>query len=257
MTFKNKYTEELSNIRFTYCFEENTVKLLKEAAERKENIMLNRRKILKISVLVIAAIMILSCSAFAIVSLVSASEVADCFGEKELATLFKENNFTPQTVKGEKYSVTFMGMVQGKNINEFDGMEISENRSYAVWAVYTNDGTPLDIIDGSPIQIIPVVDNYRPDTLFSLGMSGCGTEKEGVLYYLFDYTDLEVFADKEVSLIAFEGMFPTGDILTMNKNGKVSYAENYNGFKGVFDLDLDKSKADPEAAEELIKNLGG
>ena len=33
------------------------------------------------------------------------------------------------------------------------------------------------------------------------------------------------------------------------------YAESYDGFKAVFELDLDKSKADPKAAAELMSQF--
>lgn len=37
-----------------------------------------------------------------------------------------------------------------------------------------------------------------------------------------------------------------------DSDGKVVYADSYSGFKGVFPLELDKSKADPKSAEKLI-----
>ena len=256
MTFKDKYKEDLLSLSFADNFEKKTVELLK-AAQRKDDLMSDKRKSLKVAVLAIAAILILSFSTFAIVSLLSPSQVAEQVKEIELAVLFEENDFEPVTVKGELYSVTFMGMVPSEKFYSYEenGPLVSENRSYAVWAVYRNDGTPLSAIEGSPINVIPVADSYRPDALFSLGMGGSGTEKDGVLYYLFDYTDLEIFADKGVSLIAFEGIFPTADILTANEKGEIVYAENYKGFKAVFELDLDKSKADPEAAAELMSQF--
>lgn len=256
MTFKDKYKEELLNIGFAADFEKKTVELLK-AAQREDDFVSNKRKTLKVIVLAIAAIVILSFSAFAIISFLSASQVADRVGERELAVLFEENSFEPQTIKGEVYSVTFMGTVPAESFYAYeeDGILVSENRIYAVWAVYKNDGTPLNLADGSPIQVIPVADGYRPDAFFNLGMSSTGTEKDGILYYLFDYTDLEVFADKSLSLIAFEGMFPTADILTVNSNGEIVYADSYNGFKGSFELKLDESKADPEAAAELMSQF--
>ena len=85
-------------------------------------------------------------------------------------------------------------------------------------------------------------------------MSASGMEEDGVLYYLFDYCNLEFFADNNVYLAVFEGAFPTQDILTQDEQGNVVYAENYNGFKGMFRLDLDKSKANPEAVKKLLEN---
>lgn len=251
MNFKDKYKEEFDSIVFPESFERDTVELLYQV-KREANSMNEVPKSLKTAVLVLTVILLLSFSTFAVISMLSASQVAQRVGEKELAQVFVDNDFTPKTIKGEMYSVTSLGMAAGKNIYELDSVQINENRSYVVWAVYRNDSEPLSLIDGSPIQVVPVIDGYRPSLLWEAGMSAMGTEKDGVLYYLFDYTDLEVFADKKVSLMAFEGQFPTADILTSDVNGNVVYAESYNGFKGVFELDLDESKADPVKAREIL-----
>jgi hypothetical protein len=55
--------------------------------------------------------------------------------------------------------------------------------------------------------------------------------------------------------MAFEGMFPTNNIITSDSKGEIVYAEGYNGFKAVFELELDESKADPEAAAEFISQF--
>lgn len=256
MTFKDKYKEDLLSLSFADNFEEKTVELLK-AAQREDDLMSYKRKPLKVAVLVLVAMLLLSFGAYAVISLLSASQVAEQIGGKELAVLFEESNSDPVTVKGDVYSVTFMGTAPGENLYSYEenGPMVSEDATYAVWAVYRNDGEPLDQMAGSPIQVIPVMDGYRADALFSMGMSATGFEKDGVLYYLLNCTDLEVFADKNVKLMAFEGMFPTADILTANDSGEVIYAENYNGFKAVFELDLDESKADPEAAAELMSQF--
>ena len=256
MTFKDKYKEELSDIRFAENFEENTVELLK-AAQREDDLMSYKKRPLKVAAIVVAAMLMLSLGAYAVISLLSASQVAEKVGDKELAVLFEESGFEPVTAKGEVYSVTFMGIAPGEKFYAYDenGPMVSENRNYAVWAVYRNDGEALDHMMGSPIQIIPVIDGYRPDILFSAGMSASGYSKDGVLYYLFEYTDLEIFAHENVKLMAFEGMFPTNNIITSNDKGEIVYADGYNGFKAVFDLDLDESKADPEAAAELLSQF--
>ena len=256
MTFKDKYKEELSDIRFAENFEENTVELLK-AAQREDDLMSYKKRPLKVAAIVVAAMLMLSLGAYAVISLLSASQVAEKVGDKELAVLFEESGFEPVTAKGEVYSVTFMGIAPGEKFYAYDenGPMVSENRNYAVWAVYRNDGEALDHMMGSPIQIIPVIDGYRPDILFSAGMSASGYSKDGVLYYLFEYTDLEIFAHENVKLMAFEGMFPTNNIITSNDKGEIVYADGYNGFKAVFELDLDESKADPEAAAELLSQF--
>ena len=252
MIFKDKYKEDFNNISFSSTFEEDTIALLKCTATRKENIMRFERKPIKIAVAVAAVITLLTFSAVAVINLLSASQIADHFGEKDLAIVFEDNTYETQTVTDGEYTVAFLGMAPGKEVCIVDGAEIDEDRSYAVWALYRNDGTPLSILDGSPIMVMPVMKGYRPNVFFRFGMSAHGTEKGGVLYYLCDYTDLEVFADKEVALMVYEGTFPTIKILTNNDNGDVVYAEGYEGIKGSFALNLDISKADSEKAAELL-----
>ena len=255
MMFKDKYKEELHNLSFAENFEENTVELLK-AARRKDDLMSHNKRPLKVAALVIITMLVLSFGAYAVISLLSASQVAEEVGEKDLAVSFEESEFEPITVKGEVYSLNFMGVVNWSDLySDIENACNIDSRTYIVWAIYRNDGEPLDQMAGSPIQVIPVIDGYRPDILFCAGMSASGYSKDGVLYYLFEYTDIEIFAHEHVKLMAFEGMFPTNNILTTNDKGEIVYAEAYQGFKAVFELDLDESKADTKAAAEFLSQF--
>lgn len=236
MNFKDKYKEEVNGICFSEHFEKNTANLLKDAAQRKENIMINKRNFIKTVALAAAIIMTLSLSAFAMISFLSSADVAKHFGNKELAVLFEKSDFEPETIKGEEYSVTFMGTAQGENICEIDNITTIEGRTYAVYAIYRNDGTALDILDGNPIHIIPVADGQKINAFTSYGMSASCFVKDGVLYALYDYTDLKAFTDTEISLMAFESDSSPFGALTANDSGDIVYAEEYEGFKGEFEL---------------------
>ncbi len=254
MIFEEKYRKEIDEIKITESFRRDTVIAMQRAAEGKESLLMKRKPI-KVLIAAVVLILILTLSAFAIGYLLSADEVAEKVGDKEVAELFKEKDFKPETINNEEYTVTLHGVVFGKELNEADGVDISEGRSYAVISVARTDGTALNQIEGSPLQMVPVIEGYSPSTVWSLGISAFGLEHEGVLYYLFDYGDLEIFADRAVSIVVFEGHFPTADILTMDEDGKTVYSETYRGFKGIFALEMDETKADPEAAEELLANF--
>lgn len=256
MSFKNEYNDSLSLLPFSENFKRNTVELLKKTADRKEEtIMINKRRPIKIAVITIAAMLAFSISAFAVVALLHPSDIAKHFDKKDLATFFDENYFEPSTIEGEKYTVTFMGIAPGEEFYSYGEEEslVSENRTYAVIAVYRNDGKPLSALEDSPVQVIPVVDGYRPSVLLS-GISHERFSQDGVLYYIWDFTDLEILSDKNVRLMSFEGDFPTG-ILIQNEKGEIVYSDSYTGFKGVFELELDKSKADPKKAEQLLSDF--
>lgn len=135
-----------------------------------------------------------------------------------------------------------------------DGFECEEARTYAVIAIRNSDGTPLSLMEGMPVQMAPVIEGCMPFQSWAiLNFSASGLEREGILYYLFDYENLEIFADRTVSIAVFEGaMFPGPEIFSMDEDGKIIYADGYEGFRGMFELPLDESKADPEAAAALL-----
>lgn len=129
-----------------------------------------------------------------------------------------------------------VGTAQGESIYEIDGITTNEGRTYAVYAIYRNDGAALDILDGNPIHIIPVADGQKIHAFTSYGMSASCFVKDGVLYALYDYTDFKAFTDIDISLMAFESSSSPFSALTANDNGEIVFADDYNGFKGEFSL---------------------
>lgn len=256
MTFREKYINEMNEVSFSEGFDIRTANLMKQRAIRKDEKVLQKRKPVKVLAVVLAIIALLSITAFAVSYILSAREVADYFGEKEIAAMFEDCEVKPQTVSNGTYDVTFLGSTTGAKINKTEGFEADETRTYAVVAIRNTDGTPLSLMDGMPISFAPVIEGCMPfQTWAILNFSASGMEREGILYYLFDYENLEVFADRTVSIALLEGvMFPGPDVLILDENGKVVYAEGYVGFKGIFDLPMDESKVDPKAAAELLSN---
>lgn len=252
MTFRELYVKEMDEITFSEGFEVRTANLMKQRAVRKDEKVLQKRKPMKVLAVVLAVIALLSTAAFAVSYILSAREVADYLGEKEIAEMFEDCDFEPQTASDGTYDVTLLGVTSGEKLNMTEGFECDEKRTYAVVAINKTDGTPLSLMEGMPLQLAPVVSGIAPTSIWNIGFGASGMEREGVLYYLFDYENLEIFAFGTVSIVAFEGFFPTSDILTMDESGKTVYADGYTGFKGIFDLPMDENKADPKAAEELL-----
>lgn len=258
MTFREKYVNEMNSVSFSEGFEVRTANLMMQRAEneRKDEKVLPKRKPIKVLAVALIIIALLSITVFAVSYILSAREVADYLGEKEIAAMFEDCEVKPQTVSNGTYDVTFLGSTTGEKLNMTEGFEADEKRTYAVIAIRNTDGTPLSLMDGMPIQFAPVIEGCMPFQSWAiLNFSASGMEREGILYYLFDYENLEVFADRTVSIAILEGvMFPGPDVLTLDESGKIVYADGYAGFKGIFDLPMDESKADREAAEELLSN---
>ena len=256
MTFRELYVKEMDEISPSEGFEIRTANLMKQRAVRKDEKALPKRKTVKVLAAALAIIALLSVTAFAVSYYLSAREVAEYLGDKEIAEMFKDSVCEPQSVSNGTYDVTFLGVTTGARLNMTEGFEAEETRTYAVVAIRNSDGTPLSLMDGMPISFAPVIEGVMPFQSWAiLNFSASGLEREGVLYYLFDYENLEVFADRTVSIALLEGvMFPGPEVLTLDENGKVVYADGYMGIRGMFDLPLDESKADPEAASELLSN---
>ncbi len=250
MSFEIKYKQQMDNVRFNANFEKNTVELMKSAAERKEKTVMKKPvKILVAAVLIVALI---SVTAFAISNLLSASDVAGHFGESQVADSFGQQGYKVESVTDKGYTVSFLGMVKGER---FESELIKSDCSYYVVSVAAVDGTPLSLADGNPLGMSVIIEGYPAWKIntWSLNTSANGMEENGVLYYLYDCENLEIFADKNVYLAVYEGFIPNLDIITMNSDGTFEFAEGYNGFKAMFRIPLDPSKADPEAANEILK----
>ncbi len=250
MSFETKYKEQMDSIRFNANFETNAVELMKSAAERKgENVMNKATRFLVAAVLIIA---FLSFTAFAISKLLSAHDVAEHMGESQVAESFDKQTSKVESITDKGFTVSFLGIIKGER---FESNEIKSDCSYYVISVAASDGSPLSLADGNPLGISVIIEGYpawKVNT-WSLNTSANGMEENGILYYLYDCENLEIFADKTVYLAVYEGFIPTAQIIKMNQNGTFEFAESYKGFKAMFRIPLDPSKADPEAANKILK----
>lgn len=256
MNIKEMYKKEINSVCFSKNFDSVTSLRLIEESRRKGSDALNKNKVMKTFILVAAIIALLSTSVYAVTYLLSAREVAEKTGYTALAERFNEENFDIVTVTDKGYSVSFHGLVNSEALVYLDEDAVYEERTYAVYSIAKEDGTPLKLIDGMPLSFTPVIEGLRTDIAFALTESASGTEKDGILYYIFDYQNLEIFADKNVYVAVYEGFFPNSGIFTMDESGRTDYNEIYNGFKGMFELPLDKTKANPSEADKLLEDMG-
>lgn len=253
MNLRELYVKEIDGISLSEDFEKRTVDIIRQRTDRKHREVPKGKKSIKILAAAIAVILLLSVTVFAFSYLLSAEEIADNLGEKDIAELFKDSETQMQTVSNGIYDVIFLGKATGTALSFAEGFDAEEAKTYAVFAIRRTDGTALSLGEGMPLQLAPVIEGYMPYRTWNVLVGASGFEYEGVLYYLFDYENLEIFADRTVSVAVIEGdLFPTAEILTLDGNGKVVYGEEYEGMKGIFDLPMDKAKADPKAAEELL-----
>lgn len=139
-------------------------------------------------------------------------------------------------------------------LNMTDGFECEETRTYAVIAIRNSDGTPLSLMEGMPVQMAPVFEGCMPFQSWAILKFSARVSKERGFSIICLITRISrFFADRTVSIAVFEGaMFPGPEIFSVDEDGKIIYADGYEGFRGMFELPLDESKADPEAAAALL-----
>lgn len=249
MSFETKYKEQMNDVEFNADFEKNTVELMKSAAKRKEKTVM--KKPVRIFVAAILIIAIISVTAYAISGLLSAGDVANRFGESRVAASFEQNGYASKTVTDKGYTVSFLGLVKGER---FESDSIKSDCSYYAVSVAREDGLPLVLSEGNPLGMSVIIEGYPAWKIntWSLNTSASGMEENGILYYLYDCENLEIFADKNVYLAVYEGFAPGVDIINMNPDGTFEFAESYSGFRGMFRFPLDPSKANPDAANEIL-----
>ncbi len=258
MSFEKKYKKEMDELTFSPDFEIILTERMKKADERKEVItVMKKRKTLKLLVAVISAVLLLSLTAYAAFTLLSPQQVADKLEMGDLTDKWKKSEKFPFTSGDEEYTVSVLGYAPDTELNEINGELTEENRTYLVVSIARTDGTPLSTADGMPLQISPLVEGYEPFkvNLWTFGAGANGTQSNGVLYYFFNISDLEIFADRTVYLAFYEGFIPQG-ALEMKADGTIDFKEDYEGFRALFELPLDESRADPVAVEKLLSESG-
>lgn len=199
-------------------------------------------------------ILALSGTAYAAYKWMNAKQVAESFGENKLAEQFGKSEADVLYEESDKYRATYLGMVSGEKL--ITGMEgTDDKKSYIVAAVERKDGKDITYDDG--IVVSPFVKGINPMKFNIYAMSG-GTQSkilDGVLYFIAECDDLEIFADKGVYIAVMDGPNMGTAYNIDESTGVIKKAANYEGLNMLFEIKLNASKADPEAADKYLKEL--
>lgn len=224
--------------------------------ESEEIIMSNRKKIIKRTALIAAAaVCIIATTTFAAYRYLSAKDFANKIGDHSLARYFDDSEIASETVTDGKYKATLLGIVSGENLSSFE-LDSRPDRTYAVVAVEKTDGSEMTYDDD--ICVSPLVQGLKPWQFNIVFMQGGYTAliENGILYRMIECDNIEYFADKQIYLAVTDMTFIDNQPFAFDENtGLISANENYDGTNILFNLELDKSKADPEKAAEYLKSL--
>lgn len=227
--------------------------------ERNEFIMTKKNhSIKKIAVLAAAALCVIGTTAFAAYSLLSARDVANSLGDSKLAQYFDKQGTVSDTVTDGDYKATVLGITSGENLSNFKSSvwEIFSERTYAVVAIEKTDGTAMTYDD--EILVTPLIQGLKPWQYNIFTMNGGYTADiiDGILYRIIEFDSIEYFADREVDMAILSEPFLNNTSYSFDEeSGKISPKDDFEGTNILIKLNLDKSKANPQKAQEYLDNL--
>ena len=260
----NDYRKAVDAIPLSADFQERTEELVRRTAKiaelEKECISVKKKGFVK-AVTIAAAVALLTISAYAASRWLSPAQVADMNGNAALAQAFESEDAIKlnQSVQTENFCVTLAGLVSGENLSELSD-QADQARTYAVMILESLDGTALNV-ENFPLgqyTFTPLVAGFTPWSVnsWTLDTGVSLLEQDGVLYYLLDVQNLEMFADHTVYVAFYQGASPSLDYFVMAEDGTISFAEKFEGPRALFTLPLEQSKADPAAVEQFMDNSG-
>lgn len=198
---------------------------------------------------------------YAAMKWLSASEMAQSFGDESLAKEFgkKENELMIETTN--EYRFIFLGMVSGKNISDhLLKYEEKESRSYIALAVERMDGNPITQEKDEVIYsmvVSPFIQGEKPWQCNVFSMNGSATAEvfDGVYYRLLEVRDFEAFADRELYL----GVYPWGkdfkEYYAFDESTGIITKKETEEANFLFRIPIDPKLANPEKAKEFLADV--
>ena len=219
---------------------------------KKEDSM---KRLLKAAV-VAGCILVGGGSVYAAVHLLHPSEVAKEMEQPKLADQFSGLSEHVETQENDTYRVSYLGEVSGKNLTEQTKEDVDKEKTYYVLAVEKKGGEKITYDD--KVVATPFIKGIAPWTfnIFTMGGGSESTIRDNVRYYIFEVGNMEIFADRGVYLGVCESAPGSEEYSFDEKTGEIARKKNFKGLNMLFELDMDKSKADPEKAEAYLKELG-
>ncbi len=216
----------------------------------------------RIAAAVMVAALVLPVGVSAAVRYLTPKEVAEELNYQFLAEAFagKDSNLCSLTISSGGYNITFMGITFGKNLIEYS--EAAEvDKTYAVVAIERQNGESME--DAEDFFVSPLIGGCQPwqVNIFTLNDSGSGAAyftKDGVQYRLIECDSIEMFADRDlyIGVSTNNGPFCNNESFCYNEEtGKITSNTKNGAVSAVFTLALDKSKADPEKAAQILNSL--
>ena len=257
----NDYKAIFAQVRSARSADPNRLEVI---LMKKSTRTIHRRPILIAAAIALAVL--LSVSAYAIVTLLSPAQVAREIGDNALAAAFENGKGTliDESVTSHGYILTLHGMTSGKNLSDFCP-DADAEQTAVVFSVRRENGRAVgsDIANnGVPFTSAVFFSGYKPwmFSSFMLGMGASAFEKDGVYYMVLNIDDsIEMLADRAVTFGIWDfdlGFAPGSALLRMKEDGTISFVDGLQKAHAMFTLPLDPAKADPARVARILEELG-
>ena len=236
---------------------------LKLASKENPNKKPGLRHTFRISFVTIMLFVILSGSAFAAWQYLSTEEVADKFDFPLLAEAFTSDNaiIINETQQKNGFTVSLLGLISGNQLTNLD-KTLDTLKTYAVVAIKMDSENFPALNDMAfnnySFFISPLINGQKPWLYNIASMNGGYNEivSDGILYHLIECDELEIFADRGLSLVVISSVFYDINAFDYDQTtGLVIPNENYNGLNLIFDLPISTERSDHEKAQIYLDNL--
>ncbi|MBD2862341.1 hypothetical protein [Paenibacillus oceani] len=236
----------------------------------KERTAMKRGYRKRISAGVLAAVftIVISITAIAATQLFSSKQVAERLGQQLLAKAFESADAIEinQSAAAGDYTFTLHGIVSGAGLTEFNStsQRLNPDRTYAVVSIARQDGGPMPAATDPeygqvPFFISPLIKGQKPWQVNIVTMNGGYSEVviDGTMYRLIECDGVEMFADRGVYLAIISGStFYSNEAFAYEEStGEIRPRADFQGSSILFDLPLNKAKADPAKAEAYLQKL--
>ena len=248
-------------------------KIVRQAKEREDMRENTKKTMRRVPAAALAAAIVLGCgsiTAFAAWKYLSPQNVAEEFGQTKLADAFAKGDavLVNETQSYGEYDVTLMGLISGKDLSvnptfDEEGVQLELDKTYSVVAIKHADGTPMaktseDAYADMEFFVSPLIRGLDPVWYNAFTMSGGYQEmvEDGILYRIAECDNVEKFADRGLYLCVLDSTFYNNEAYQFDKeSGEITRNEAYSGLNALFQLPIDASAADPEAAKAYIDQM--
>ena len=234
----------------------------------KERDSMSSRKRIPAAIIATGVVLLSSVTAMAAYHYLSPAQVAEELDDNALnkAFLGDEAVLVNETQEIGDYRVTLLGSAAGKNISDYlfieNGMPKGD-RIYTVVAIEHTDGTPMpdtssEEYGNESFYVSHYIHGLDPKQYSLMTMGGGYSEvvRDGIQYRILEMDNIEMFADRGIYVGVTTGVFYDSDAYIYDEtSGDISRNPDYTGLNALFELPIDKSKADPEAAERYLHIL--